>query len=893
MYTQIFVKNYKHLVEIGYDAQGKRFQTTTDFKPDLYLRNDTNNDTSYISSDGVPLKKLTKTIPNFYDFIQEYNDRLSIYGNIDPIYQYIYKHYGQQKDFYNLKNIRTFYIDIEIYSNDGKFPDPSEADHEINAITIKDSRTKKIYTFGLKPYEIASTVLEKEFNDIDIKFDKKDVCYKHCEDEEQLLEYVVKMFQKLKPDVITGWNSKLFDMPYLTNRINNILGISYVRKMSPINSAKAKTHYVNKKEIDYFDINITNLDYIDLYKKFTYITRESYTLDFISETELGARKVKFDGTLNDLYDDNNQLFIDYNIKDVELVYQLNEKMQLIELAFTLAYETGITFDDVFGTLVVWDVLMYNKLKKQNKEIIPKKKNSIKIPYPGAFVKQPKIGKHENLTMFDLNSLYPNLAIGHNMSTETKVEYDDIPQEIKDNILSKFESSVEYETPTIKKSFWNKIKGFINRFIKRRVYDKDIKDSNWVFNHFNKLVLNDKIDLSLLKKHDLSMTPNLKFWRRNKQGIIGEAMEEKYNLRVATRKLMFDEKDKKLLVSFHLKQMALKILINSGYGAFANNYFRYFDIDVAEGITTSGQLTIKYVEQEVVKRLKGMVYSVYCDTDSVFFSCTNMINKIKKKYPNKEFTKKQTVQLVEKYSKEKIEPMIKTVLDELQDKLNYYKNTMVMGNELIGDVGIWVKKKKYVVRKWIEDGYWLDKPELKVTGIEIVRSSTPQVVRTKLKEILWDLFDNDKDYLIKDLKEYKKEFFNMSVDKISFPRSVNNLEKYQDDEKIYGLRTPIHVRGSLLHNWYINKHDMDYVIPIYSADKIKFIYLKVPNVMNNENVFSFKGEFLDYFKLSEYIDYQVQFEKAMLTPVNILTTAIGYDIVEEMKFKKVDISDMFG
>ena len=839
-YTNVLVQG-NNILEIGYNIEtGKRFKRIEHFKPSVYVPSDKGSD---IGQDGRQLKQKKLDLKEFYIYLQENNFKIPIYGNIQPQYQYIAENYGLLE--YQLDLIKVCYIDIEVECYEG-FPNVNLAEDKITAITVKDAKKNKFYTLGLKDFDKNKCQLEG--------IDNVDVEYRKCVDEKEMLSVFIQLINILKPDVLSGWNIEFFDIPYLSNRILCLLGSEAVKKITITNNLMRKEKSINNQTIIYNDWNIPIIDYIALYKKFVYEKLESYALDFVANKEVQKSKKEKQSDLTDLFEKNHQKFIEYNIWDTELVHLINKKKKLLELCFTIAYLCKIQFKDVFSPVKSWDVLIYNRLKEKNLQIIPNK-DSRKIDYPGAYVKNVRPGKYKYIVFFDLNSLYPNIIIGFNISKESLRS---IPNDIHKYINDNYVNGNDYDINTV---------------------------LSFQYENIIQSMLSNNIPTEMLADHNLILTPNLECWSKEKQGTLGEIMEDLYNKRVLIKK---DLKSKKInkdvgkVETLDLMQNALKTLMNSGYGAFANDYFRYFDVRVASAITLTGQFIIRYIEKKLIERMSDVLDVIYSDTDSVALSF--------EKYVNKNAIGGDVISAVEKYAKTVVYTEIKNILNEIFIKSNMFKNTLEMKLEIVGDAGIWTAKKKYFVRKQIDDGIRLDPPSVKYTGLELVRSSTPKIIRDKLKEVVPFFLDLSMFELGNIIRSYYKEFCKFDICDIAFPRGISDVVKYDsgDEKHPYIKGTPIHVRAALLYNQLLHKYNIRNHKPIRSGEKMKFIYLK-PNNPSNENIIGFVDDLPVEFGLHAYIDYEKQFDKAFMRPLELISTACNWSIKEQVEHPRVDLS----
>jgi len=735
-----------------------------------------------------------------------------VYGNTQFAYNYLADIYKGRVDW-NLKQILVVTIDIEVQCENG-FPSPFFAEEELLSVTIKNHQNKKIVVWGIGEF----------------KTDRDDVTYIECKNEKQLLNELLVFWEKHWPDVVTGWSSEFFDIPYLCNRIKKLFGEDELKRLSPWGLVYDREVYAMGRRHQVYNIQgIAALDYFDLYRKFTYSAQESYRLDHIAFVELGERKVEnpFE-TFRDWYTKDFQSFIEYNINDVELVDRLEDKMKLIELCLTMAYEAKVNYMDVLGSVRYWDVLIYNHLRDKN-IVIPQKKQQKKVEqYEGAYVKEPQVGMHKWVMSFDLNSLYPHLIMQYNISPETLVS-----GEKKEGLIDKI------------------------------------------------------LDGKLSNDTKYSMTPNGAFFKKDKRGFLPEIMEKIYDDRVKYKKLMLkaqqryeDTKDKSLLKEiskYNNIQMAKKISLNSAYGAIGNNWFRYFDLRNAEAITTSGQLSIRWIEKEINKYLNNLLktegedYVIASDTDSVYITFDRFIGKV-----FTEGTKtSKIISFLDKVAKNKLEPFIDKSYNELGKVVGAYEQKMKMTREVIADKGIWVAKKRYILNVYDSEGVQYKKPKLKIMGIEAVKSSTPAPCRKKIREALEIIMNGDEKMLNTFIQDFREEFMNLSPEDIAYPRSCNGILRYSDDASLFRKGAPIHVKGAILYNHLVKKNKLGNKYPnILEGDKIRFLHLRQPNIYQS-TAFSFITSMPRELGIEKMIDYDEQFEKSFVSPLKFITDKINW------------------
>jgi len=799
---------------------GKRYEHRDEFFPSVFVK--TKKDSKYRTLTGEKVEEIRPgTVRDCRDFYKKYDevDGFEIYGNDRYIYQYISEKYPEDEIKFDINQIKLVTLDIETTAERG-FPDVESASEEILAITIQDYTTKEIVTWGQKEF------INKQNN----------VTYHHCPTEQELLSYFINYWMLDVPDVVTGWNIQLFDIPYICKRLNRVLGEKLMKRFSNWGLVTEGEVFINGRKHVTFDVGgLTQLDYLDLYKKFTYKAQESYRLDYIAEVELGQKKLdhsEFD-TFKDFYTKGWQKFIEYNIVDVELVDRLEDKMKLIELALTMAYDAKVNYADVFYQVRMWDTIIYNYLKKRDIVIPPRKKESKSEKYAGAYVKEPIPGKYDWVVSFDLNSLYPHLIMQYNISPETLLEE-------------------RHPTASVDK------------------------------------ILNEEINFELYK--DNAVCANGAMFRKDVRGFLPELMEKMYGDRVIFKKKMLKAKQdyektptktlEKEIARCNNIQMAKKISLNSAYGAIGNQYFRYYKLANAEAITLSGQVSIRWIENKMNQYLNNLLqtkdtdYVIASDTDSIYLNMGPIVDKF---FANKSSDKAKVVGLLDMVCSDKLEPYIEKCYQELADYVSAYDQKMQMKRENIADRGIWTAKKRYILNVWNSEGVAYAEPKLKVMGIESVKSSTPAPCRKMLKEAFNILMTKTEDDVIDYIDKCRREFKTLPPESISFPRSVSDVVKYKSSSDIYTKGTPIHARGALLFNHYIKEKKLDnkYSL-IKNGEKIKFCYLKKPNIIH-ENVISFIQEFPKELGLNQYVDYDLQFEKSFLEPLKAILDSIGWKV----------------
>jgi len=804
------VSPYGDELLVRYIDNGKRCEDRVPYVPRLYIP--TKGKGRYKSLTGIGLEsKSYKSIKDARQAIKRYEEHPNFIHGTDRFqYQYMADYWPGNVE-YDKDKLRIYTIDIEVESEHG-FPNVEDCAEKMICITVKDQVKKQILVWGMADYTVK----------------QKNVHYIKCENERDLLKQFLKFWQTYTPDVLTGWNSKYFDIPYLVKRMGKILGEGSMKRMSPWNIIQQDETYEQGKTQTYFRLlGIAQLDYLQLYRKFTIKNQESYRLDHIGKVELGEQKDDnpYD-TFKEWYQQDIQSFIDYNIQDVELVDKLEDRLQLIELALTMAYNAKANYEDVFSQVRMWDTIIFNELLKDNIIVPMRDMNPTSPELVGAYVKDPKVGFHDWVVSFDLNSLYPHLIMQYNISPETI-----LPD--KKNID-------------------------INDLLDKEV---DTSDSNCV-------------------------AANGTMYKTDKQGFLPRIIQKEYNDRTVYKKKMLeaeqqyadtkDPKYEKLARRYYLVQHSKKISLNSAYGAIGNKYFRYYDHRMAEAITTSGQLNIRWIEKKLNQYFNKLYktdnedYIIASDTDSVYINMAPLVKM------SGATDKKKIVKALDQFCAQKLEPFIDKSYQELAKYMNVFEHKMVMKREAIADKGIWTAKKRYILNVHNSEGVQYPEPKLKIMGIEAVKTSTPLPCRDKLKESFKVIMSGDQQAMKEFIVNFRREFELLPPEDIAFPRSVNGVKKYGDSTSIYKKGTPMHVKGALLYNHLLKMKKVSHKFQqFYEGDKGKFVHLR--KNMWNANVITFMAKLPKEFEMHGLIDYEQQFTKSFMEPLRFILDAINWKI----------------
>ena len=840
----------KNLLYRGYDENCKKIQKRVPYKPTLYLESKERH-TEWHTIDGNNVQPIQfSSITECKEFIKTHQHVANIYGNKKHIPAFIQHIYPNEIKF-NRELVDVWHFDIETEYGMG-FPNVDNPHVPILSIALKSSRETFYRVWGMGDYDSKKSEL-----DVDIEY------YKFTSEAEMLANFIDHWAKpENTPDIITGWNTRFFDIPYLIARSAHVLDESFVKNLSP-------WKLVNRDEVKrfgrldtYYTIKgVSSLDYMELFKKFayTYGQQESYSLSHISQVVLGSDKIDYGeyGNLKNLCEQNYQKFIDYNIKDVQLIEQLEDKLGLITLVMTVAYMGGVNYEQTLGTTAIWDAIIYRNLCR--KKQVPNINQMPQSPYKvygakpgsvtysgrpgdrvkpsanqkpedamiaGGYVKEVQEGMHNWVLSFDLNSLYPNIIVQNNISPET-LRPDDLSFGVNPD------SIIDGSAPTPPEHY--------------------------------------------------AMACNGAMFVNGKQGIIPEIIERLYAHRVDVKNEMLKKKREQQIKNskaidievtrLETTQHAIKILLNSLYGAMANKYFKYYEPMMAEGVTLTGQSVIRTSEKAVNDLLQKIFKDnadrvIAIDTDSLYVNVDDVV----KAQPDQD-----PVELLDGFAKKIIEPELEKAFKQFEIKTNAFKPRMVMKREVIADRAIWTAKKRYILQVLDSEGVRFAEPKIKMMGIEAVKSSTPMPCRKAMKDMFSIMLTGSEEETQKAIKDFKVEFKKLPPEEIAFPRSCNGIDDYSSRSSIYAKGTPMHVRGSLLYNHQLKVLGLeDDYEQIQNGNKIKFIYMSIPNPLQ-ENVMSFDSILPPEFGLHKYIDYDKQFQKTFIDPLEIILDAIGWTV----------------
>ena len=827
-YTACAIKGNKILVR-GY-KDGVRFTDSVSFKPSLFIKSD--KETKYKTLNGIGVKRMIfDTLYDCREFLKQYEDLNDspIYGNTDFVTQYLLETY-ESEVVYDLSQIKIAYFDIET-ETEGGFPDLRNPNEKINII-------------GLRISGVNYAITEKQ------------VSIPNCKlilvsSEKELIQKFFELLRNEDIDVITGWNVKLFDIPYIIGRARLFFDDKEIQSWLPFNLMKERETNIGGTDYRLFEFpGYVILDYMDLYKKFSGTSQESYALNFIAKAELDEQKLDYAeyGSLREFYTKDFQRFAEYNIQDVELVEKLDNKLRLIDLAVSIAYEAKIPFDVVFFATRIWGTICCDYLLR--KDIIPPIQTSYAKDdqFVGAYVKDVAPGLYKNVVSFDATSLYPSIIMGWNISPETCVKKD--ASLSADDFLKRKEKQVPSLVEEASKQnaclscngsmFTNDIRGFIPILIERTFNQR--KDAK------NKM-------LELEKEYEQSKDTNLL-------------------PRIAALKI---------------RQSVKKILANSLYGCLGNPAFIYSSPELATAVTVTGQVIIRTAENAMNGYIRHLTknndkdYVLAVDTDSVYLNLDEIVTQIQQKAKISDIT-----DFVDKICEQKIQPELKKEMDFLAKTLNCIENKIFFKREAIASAGMFIAKKRYALLVQDLEGVRFEDPKLKIMGLETARSSTPAIVRKKLKDCIKIILTKTPEELRQYVNEFYDEFMVLPISDVAAPRGVKGILKYTDKTKIYQTGTPIATKAALLYNSYSKKIGIDKQYPtIKENDKMKFVFVKVPNpygMAGKDAVMGFINSPPTELQLEKYIDRTKQFEKTFKEPLDNILQAINWKLNAEVSLE---------
>ena len=827
MYQNIYVKRIKGKqpdIHIWDDQGGyQKFQ----HKPYAYMKSQSG---TYRSIYGDKLKKV-----NFWTH-EDVENGLMFESDIPIETKVLVDMYPDSDEV--SKGHREMYFDIEVEVTDG-FPDWRKAENKITAIAIYDRTADKYHCYVLG--DVPNTDVVESFKS-----------------EEELLQRFYQKYLEINPTILSGWNTDGFDIPYLHSRTTRVLGQQISNCLSPIGEV-----YYNERQDRFKIAGVSCLDYLKLYRLFTYTQQSSYRLDFIGKLEVNMGKIEYEGTLQDLYETDINKYIEYNLNDVQIVKALDDKLKLIDLVRGVSHLGHTPYEDIYFSSRYLEGAMLIYMKElgviaPNKKLEARKDMDNGVKFSGAYVKDPKPGRHKWIYDLDLTSMYPSTIMTLNISPEMK--------------LGKLNGwNAEEFIKGVSKTYSLEVDGKI----KKSYTEKELS--------------------RLLDENKISISSNGVLYRNDKKGLIPVLLDKWFNERVEYKNLMKkhgNEGNTEKYEYFKRRQHVQKIVLNSLYGVLGLPVFRFYDIDNAEATTTTGQDLIKFTERIANRYYNNKLgddkdYCIYTDTDSVFYPA---IPLIKQQYPNADIDD-------EEFMTEKILETAGVVQDFINDSYNLFAKKFLncdthrfdIKQECIAKSAFWVTKKRY--GQWIINDGGVKCDKLDVKGLDIVRSNFPVAMRELMTQVLKDILSSEDKNVIDDkILNFRRSMKKISIENIALPTGVKRLSKFVERRRVGKLNnkkgvftpmvkgTPVHVKAAWLYNDLLKYYKLENYEKIKNSEKIKWVYLK-NNPLQIKQL-AFKGyddpkQILDF--IEQHIDYEKLFERALQKKIKMFYEALKWDM----------------
>jgi len=826
LYQAVYYDNFKKKVHIWDDKKG---HVVVPYKRYAYVKDSYG---THVSLYGDKLKKIYK-----WDKDQE-----GLFeSDVNPETRTLIDTYTDSEEMSNGHKVMIIDIEVEVIRG---FPNPRKAPNKITSIAIHDSVTDEYFCFVLDE----KLILDGDFG--------KNVTVESFQTEYELLHRFFAKYLEIRPTIITGWNIDGFDIPYLYNRARQILGDEIANCLSPIGKI-----YYNTYRNRYMIAGVSCLDYLMLYKNFTFSSKPSYRLDEIGKDEVGTAKLSYEGTLNDLYENDLKKFVEYNIQDTRIVKKLDDKLGFIDISRGICHIGHVPYEDIEfdSRYLEGAILVY--LKKLG-IVAPNKPDRSeefqkKAKFAGAFVQEPQRGKHDWVYDLDITSMYPSIIMSLNISPEMKI---------------------------------GKVVGWEpEEFIKGKNKTYSIKMNGKKKGQLTEIELKEFFD-----NNQVSISRNGILYRTDKQGLIPSLLSDWFDQRKEYRALakkFAEEGDEDRYGYFNRRQHIQKIVLNAMYGVLGLPVFRFYDLDNAESVTLTGQTLIKFTRKLVNHFYNKELgtdkdYCIYIDTDSVFYSAVPLI---KHRFKGREMSDILVTEHIGYIATE--------VQQFLNDSYHYFakkfcnlnKHQFEIKQEIIAKSALFIVKKRYGMKVISDNGVSVNK--ILVKGLDTVRSNFAQAFRKLLKDVLEDILsDVPKDKIDKRIMNLKRDMKLISIDKIASPTGVRGIKKYTERDSGKSLwassnsmRTrfkkgaPVHVKAAISYNDLLRyfKRDNKYEF-ISNGDKIRWVYLKT-NSFGFETM-AYKGyedppEILQFVR--DNIDIEKVYEQALKKKIQMFYSALGW------------------
>ena len=830
MYQNIYYQRERNLIHLWDDQRGYSAFPYTRYAYEPAQRGEFK---SIYGDSLTKIYKFKKDDPNLFE------------SDVPETTRALVDMYSDSDDVSDGHIILTYDIECEMTSG---LPDPLEATNELTSIALHDSATKQAWVL----------VMDKEGKMVEKTTDKCIVL--PFQDERDMLMKYLELYEMINPTIVTGWNIDFFDTPMLYNRIKRLLGEKQANRLSPIGQC-----FWSPYRKRYFMAGVSYLDYITLYKNYNFGELPNYRLDTIAQIELGRGKIEYQGNLDQLFSEDIEKFIEYNLVDVELVVGFEEKLQFIDLCRNICHAGHVPYEDfVYSSKYLEGALLTYLRRKglvapnkpaDRQERMQEIRDNNQEKFIGAYVKAPIVGKYDWIYDLDLTSLYPSIIMTLNISPESKIG------KIQD---------------------WD-VQKYLNKEVDTYYIDGDT-------------ITKENLK-QYLEKSKFSVASNGVLYRTDEVGCIPGILDLWFAQRVEYKNEMKKygkAGDKEKYAFFHKRQLVQKILLNSLYGVLGLPAFRFYDVDNATAVTTTGQTVIKSTaDMANIKYNKELNTpdadsNIYIDTDSVFFSAVPLMDK---RYPNWRDDDQDT-----------IAGYVNLIAEEMQDYLNDFydimstkifnvdkeKHRLEIKKEYVAKAGLWIAKKRYA--QWIISDNGVPCDKLDVKGLDVKRSSFPKAFQECMGKVLIDILRGvSEEELTKYVLDFKKDMENRPNSEIAKNTAVKNLKKYMPKGKRVPFTTmkgtPAHVKAAIAYNDLITHFKVPFKYgPMVNGDKVKWVYLKDNPLGLDGLAFTGYNDPPEIEKFIEtYIDRNKIFERELRFKLQDFYDAIGWgEMISEQK-----------
>ena len=792
-YVDAMFDRDQDIIRVVERRDGKRHFTEYPAKYTFYYKDERGK---YKSVYGDPLSRIVcKNTKDFRKEVAINKDKTLFESDINPIFQCLSENYLNQ----DAPKLNIAFFDIETdFDPERGFADPSDPFMPITSISVYLQWLETMVCLAVPPKTLTMEQAKKELEGIDnvMLFEK----------EGEMIDTFLTLIEDA--DILSGWNSEGYDIPYTVNRTSRVLSKDDTRRFCLWGQLPKKREYekYGKSAVTFDLIGRVHLDSLELYRKYTYEERHSYRLDAIGEIEVGENKVPYEGTLDQLYNNDFRKFIEYNIQDTALLDKLDKKLRFIDLSNTVAHENTVLLQTTMGAVAVTEQGIVNEAHNRGLQVPNRKPrdDSENTQAAGAYVAFPKKGLHKWIASMDLNSLYPSVIRALNMAPET------IVGQIRPEIS---EARVHEDMTLKKKSFAGSWEGRFNVEEYDMVMDKrkDVALTvDWEDGRTDVLSGAELYQLIFDSNMPWMLSANGTIFTTQFEGVIPGLLKRWYAERKDMQKMLKKAKDagnNAEIEYWDKRQLVKKINLNSLYGAILNPGCRFFDKRIGQSTTLTGRQIVKHMSAEVNNCITGEYDHVgkaviYGDTDSVYFSAYPVL-KDEIESGKLEWTPEKAITLYDQVCEQ-----ANTTFEKFMAKAFHCPKSraevIAAGREIVAQSGLYITKKRYAALVIDNEGFRTDvdgKPgKVKAMGLDLRRSDTPVFMQQFLSEVLlMVLTDKPEKEVLERITEFRKEFQDMPGWEKGSPKRANKIGHYERLEKKQGkANMPGHVRASI--NW---------------------------------------------------------------------------------------------